>query len=97
MFINAIAVCPVDKRLNVSLLNEEKVLNPPQNPTISNGWTHVNSPCLFAKNKTKIAKITHDRIFEIKVPIGKFIVKNEAVVFETRNLAKLPNPPPIKM
>ena len=84
-------------RSNVSLLNVLNVLNPPQNPTINNGWIQWLETPLFDVKWTKKAKITQDTIFAIKVPKGKLEVRIELDSLDTPKRAKLPNPPPRKI
>ncbi len=88
---------PVCKRLRVSLLNVENVLNPPQKPTTQNILADAEIICLLSAKPITKPTIKQAKIFTINVPRGKFVECIELIHFPSPNLIIPPSPLPIKI
>lgn len=95
MYNNEVMISPLEARLKDSKEKEEKVVNPPQNPTIKREYNLGDTtPFLFNKPKS-IPKIRHPTMFTLKVAKGKVdfqVTKNNRL---TKNLQHEPTNPPI--
>lgn len=91
----AIAQLPDFIKRNVSLLNVEKVLKPPQKPMMRNAF--ISLDCIFpANNPTAKAMITQLNTFAINVAKGNCDGLTLPIPNEMEYRARLPSPPPRK-
>jgi len=93
MFPNTYNIWPSSKSLYVSLVNVEKVLNPPQTPVNRSNLYWSDKPSLMAYPATK-PNNRQANALAVNVAIGKFNV-NFSKSSDTVYLSILPIPPPI--
>ena len=92
-----LALCPCWKSVRVSLLKAEKVLKPPQKPTVQNNFVAGERSCLWSASPIKKPKAKQAIILTTKVPNGKWKLCKLLIHFPSPNLVRLPSPPPINI
>ena len=85
---------PCWKRVKVSLLKAEKVLKPPQKPTVKNNRAVWERTCLWSASPMIKPKAKQAVTFTRKVPNGNWRWCKPLIHLLSPNLVRLPNPPP---
>ncbi len=81
-------------KLNVSIVNEENVVKPPNKPTKTKNLI-LGLIINFSKKENKNPIKKQPVIFTIKVPSGKRVLKSRIVKVESKYLERDPIAPPI--
>jgi hypothetical protein len=89
-------LCPCCKSPKVSLLNVEKVLNPPQKPTAQNSRIIGESTCRWSASPTTKPNTKQATIFTTNVPKGNGWVCQVLTHLASKKRVMLPRPPPRK-
>lgn len=77
-----------------SFMKVEKVVNPPQKPTVRNSLMEGDSQSSFSDSARKKPMSRQPPILQINVPSGKFQEKKEEETLLMKKRITLPNPPP---